>query len=99
MVDVVYYPQMFSGNWEDTITELEQVIGAEEIKARQTYGFISFTRMKPVSSSDYSRSTEVSDHANVPYTIIKSVFQRPSGEITIKQIVFVVTGLDLGVTT
>lgn len=93
MVDVTYYPQSFSGNWENTITELETVIGAEEIKARQTYGFISFTRMKPVTSSDYSRSSDVSDHTTVPYTITKSVFKRPSGDITIKEIVFVVTGL------
>lgn len=93
MVDVVYYPQSFSTNWENTITELETVIGAEEIKARQTYGFISYNRMKPVSSSDYSRSSDSSDHTTVPYTITKSVFQRPSGEITIKVVVFVVTGL------
>lgn len=93
MVDVTYYPQTFSGNWENTITELETVIGAEEIKARQTYGFISFTRMKPVTSSDYSRSSETLDHTTVPYTITKSVFQRPGGDITINVIVFVVTEL------
>lgn len=94
MVDVVYYPQSFSGNWEDTITQLESVICEEEIKARTTYGFVSFSRMKPVSSSDYSRSSEQTDHTTVPYTIVKSVFQRPSGEITIKEIVFVVTQLE-----
>nr|DAL18110.1 MAG TPA_asm: hypothetical protein [Picobirnaviridae sp.] len=92
-IDYQYYPVGWSGNWENTINEIETVISSLREKAMLSDGFISFNRYKTVSSADYQRSDDPSDKGTIPYCLIEMVNMRVNKTLRIQKVYFTVTDM------
>lgn len=90
-IDYQYYPVGWSGNWENTISEAEDVISNLREKAMLSDGFISFNRYKTVSSADYHRSTEATDMTTIPYCLIEAINLRANRTLSIQKVYFTIT--------
>lgn len=92
-IDYQYYPVGWSGNWENTINEVESVITNLRENAMLSDGFISFNRYKTVSSADYQRSDEQADKTTIPYCLIEMVNMRANKTLRIQKVYFAVTDM------
>lgn len=93
--DYQYYPVGWSGNWENTIEEIENVISSLREAAMLSNGFVSFNRYKTVSSADYQRSDESTDKSTIPYCIIETVNMRVNKTIRIQKVYFTITDMPI----
>lgn len=93
--DYQYYPVGWSGNWENTIEAIENVISSLREAAMLSNGFVSFNRYKTVSSADYQRSEESTDKSTIPYCIIETVNMRVNKTIRIQKVYFTITDMPI----
>lgn len=93
--DYQYYPVGWSGNWENTIEQIESVISSLREAAMLSDGFVSFNRYKTVSSADYQRSDESADKHTIPYCVIETVNMRVNRTIRIQKVYFTITDMPI----
>lgn len=94
-IDYQHYPVGWSGNWENTIEQVESVISSLREAAMLSDGFVSFNRYKTVSSADYQRSNEPADKHTIPYCVIETVNMRVNRTIRIQKVYFTITDMPI----
>ena len=92
-IDYQYYPVGWSGNWENTINQIESVISNLRETAMLSDGFISFNRYKTVSSADYQRTDAEEDKSTIPYCLIETVNKRANRTLRIQKVYFAITDM------
>lgn len=93
MYDFEHIQVPWNSSWSQTVQDVEQILGTYEITARNTAGFVSWSRSKPIASSAYLKSENADDHSTYPYCLINYIVVRPMGITKLHQYYVEVTGL------